>query len=52
MEIEELKQVFITQHELYNFLSNMITLGPNKELLERFQGCIVNCSRKKPMMTI
>lgn len=38
MEIEELKQVFKTQYELYRFLSNIITLGPNKELLERFQG--------------
>ncbi|AGA68484.1 putative component of anaerobic dehydrogenase [Desulfitobacterium dichloroeliminans LMG P-21439] len=38
MEIEELKQIFITQRELYGFLSKTITLGPKKELLERFQS--------------
>ncbi|ACL19267.1 cytoplasmic chaperone TorD family protein [Desulfitobacterium hafniense DCB-2] len=38
MEIQELKQIFITQQELYRFLSNVITLGPKKELLDRFQG--------------
>lgn len=38
MEIQELKQIFTTQQELYRFLSNVITLGPKKELLDRFQS--------------
>lgn len=37
MEIEELKQVLTTQQELYRFLSNIITLGPKKELLDHFR---------------
>ncbi|KTE92480.1 Chaperone protein TorD [bioreactor metagenome] len=34
----EIQQIFTTQQELYRFLSNVITLGPKKELLDRFQG--------------
>lgn len=36
MEINELKEILIAQRELYVFLSNVITSGPQKELLNRF----------------